>query len=467
MNNPENNTHKKESCGAEVKLDAKAVIDCIDDGIFITDGEGTVIEANKRGLGSQKREDIIGKNMADLIKAGIYENSIALKVIEEKKPLTMIQHEETDLLTTAMPHIVDGAVKMVVCCEREIDELEIIKKELKDAKEKNDNYERELQYMRSQITQDIGLVAETAEMKRVVDLALTAASFDSRVLIEGETGAGKEVIAKLIYRQGKRYGKPFFAVNCGAIPETLLESELFGYERGAFTGADRSGKKGFFELADGGVLFLDEIGEISESFQVKLLRALQENEIMRIGGKTPIKLNVQIIAATNKNLMEKVSQGSFRSDLYYRLNVFPIRIPPLRGRFGDIRALVNIQLAKFNEKYSMDKKITLDAMSLLQNYKWPGNIRELENVIERLVLTCSGGAIKDSHIMQIIFAGEKGEIAYSDKRSFEEMVAGVEREILIQCIKEHKTTAAMERVLGISRSTLNRKLKRYGLRNML
>lgn len=466
MTNAEKNTGKK-PYGTDVVLDVRTVIECIDDGIFITDGEGTVIEANKRGLGCQKREDIIGKNMADLVKAGVYEDSIALKVIKTKKAQTMIQHEETDILTTAMPYIEDGVVKMVVCCEREIDELEIIKKELKEAKEKNDDYERELKYIRSQITQDVGLVAETAEMRHVVDLALTAASFDSRVLIEGETGVGKEVIAKLIYRQGKRHGGPFFAVNCGAIPENLIESELFGYEEGAFTGADKKGKKGFFELANKGVLFLDEIGEISESFQVKLLRALQENEIMRIGGDTPIKLDVQVIAATNKNLLEKVNSGEFRSDLYYRLNVFPITIPPLRGRVADIRALTNLFLTKFNEKYSTDKKITPDAMSLLQNYKWPGNVRELENVLERLVLTCKGDAIKDFHVMQIIDVGGEEEIFGTHSLSLGEMIEKVEKEILAQYISEYKTTAALEKALKISRSTLNRKLLKYGLRSML
>lgn len=472
MHREENRRDKKaflndDICNAEVELDAKAVIECIDDGIFITDGNGTVIETNKRGLGSLRREDIIGKNMADLVRDGIYETSIALKVIEEKKPLTMIQHEETDILTTAIPYIEGGVVKMVVCCEREIDELELVKQELKETKGKNDDYERELQYMRSKLALNTGLVAETAEMKHVVDLALTAASFDSRVLIEGETGVGKEVIAKLIYRHGKRYGKPFFAVNCGAIPENLLESELFGYEKGSFTGADKNGKKGFFELADGGVLFLDEIGEISEGFQVKLLRALQENEIMRIGGDAAIKINVQIITATNKNLGEKVNAGEFRADLYYRLNIFPISIPPLRGRFKDIYALSNMQLAKFNAKYAMNKKIMPDAMALLQKYKWPGNVRELENIIERLVITCKGDLIKDSHVMQIIFTNEMTAVSGNDAPSFEKMLEIAEKEILIQCIHEHRTTAAIEKALKISRSTLNRKIKKYGLRGML
>ncbi|NLD45677.1 MAG: sigma 54-interacting transcriptional regulator [Clostridiaceae bacterium] len=306
-------------------------------------------------------------------------------------------------------------------------------------------------------------------MRRVVDLALTAAGFDSRVLIEGETGVGKEVIAKLIYRNSKRKGKPFLAVNCGAIPETLLESELFGYEGGAFTGADKSGKKGFFELADGGVLFLDEIGEISPSFQVKLLRALQENEIMRVGGDCPIKLDVQIIAATNQNLIEKVNSGEFRADLYYRLKVFPIQIPPLRGRKKDIVELVNILLSKSNEKYNMDKQISLNALNLLQNYNWPGNVRELENIIERLVLVTAGDIIKESNVRQLFFSKEMTEISELEEEepSFDEMIESVEKEILVQSINEYKTTAQMEKALRMSRSTLNRKLRKYGLRELL
>lgn len=450
----------------EVKYYIKALIECIDDGIFITDGKGNVIEANKRGMGTQKRETVIGRNMAVLIKEGIYEDSIALKVIKAKRALTVFQHEETDLLTTAMPWVEDDEVKMVVCCEREIDELEVVKRELRESREKNDEYERELQYMRSQVTKDVGIIAETPEMRKVIDLALTAASFDSRALIQGETGVGKEVIAKLIYRNGVRKGKPFLAVNCGAIPETLLESELFGYEPGAFTGAEKSGKKGFFELADEGVLFLDEIGEVSPSFQVKLLRAIQENEIMRVGGIAPIKLNVQIIAATNKDLLEKVASGEFRSDLYYRLNVFPIKIPPLRGRKKDIVALTQLLLRKYNGKYSMDKQISLDALNLLQNYNWPGNVRELENIIERLVLTTNGMVIKEHNIRQMFVGGELIEDVEQEDLSFDEMVESVEKEILAQSLKEYKTTAQMEKALKMSRSTLNRKLRKYNLREL-
>uniref|UniRef100_UPI003AB55B42 sigma 54-interacting transcriptional regulator n=1 Tax=Eisenbergiella sp. TaxID=1924109 RepID=UPI003AB55B42 len=214
---------------------ARAIIECIDDGVFITDGEGTVIDLNINSLGCQKRENIIGRNMRELIQAGIYRDSAALRVIEEKKPVSMFQYEETDLLTTAMPYMENGKVKMVVCCEREIHTLEAIERELEESLEKNSKYEQELLYIRAEMTKNVGIIAESPQMRKVVDLAITAANFDSRVLIQGATGTGKEVIATLIYSSGKRKGKPFIAVNCGAIPETLLESELFGYEKGAFT----------------------------------------------------------------------------------------------------------------------------------------------------------------------------------------------------------------------------------------
>ncbi|MCQ4636459.1 sigma 54-interacting transcriptional regulator [Anaerovorax odorimutans] len=440
-----------------------AVIECIDDGIFITDGEGTVVALNKSALGCQSRENLIGKNMRQLIEEGIYEDSLALRVIKEKKPLSMVQHEETDILTTAIPHIESGQVKMVVCCEREVYELDALRRELKESKAKNLQYEQELRYLRKNATRDVGIIAESAQMHDVIELALTAARFDSRVLLQGETGTGKEVIAKLIYRNGKRADKPFVDVNCGAIPENLLESELFGYERGAFTGAREDGKKGVFELADGGVLFLDEIGETSINFQTKLLRCIQEGAVTRVGGDRAIPVDVQIIAATNRDLMKEIKEGRFREDLYYRLNVFPIQIPPLRERKSDIASLVYLYAARFNDKYGTDKMFSRQALEALQNYKWPGNVRELANVIERLILISKDKIIKEEELQPLLFADSAFEDFEITEASLEENVARIEQEVLSRSLKKYKKRSELADALDISVATLNRKLRKYGL----
>ncbi len=376
----------------------------------------------------------------------------------------MFQYEETDLLTTAIPYMENGQVQMVVCCERELHTLEAIEKELQESLDKNSKYEQELLYIRGEMTKNIGIIAESLQMRHVIDLAITAAGFDSKVLIHGDTGTGKEVIAKLIYNSGKRKGKPFIAVNCGALPETLLESELFGYEKGAFTGACESGKKGFFELANEGVLFLDEIGEVSLNFQVKLLRAIQEKEIIRLGGNKPINIDVQIIAATNKDLLQKVEQGTFRADLYYRLNVFPIKIPPLKERKEDIISLIQFFSAKINLQYQKQTCFSAQAIKLLQNYAWPGNVRELENIVEQLILLTPNDVIKEDHVMALLYTeGITDDIQY-DGITLDEALALTEKNLIKKYMKKYRCPADLEKALGISRATLNRKLIKYGLR---
>ena len=301
-------------------------------------------------------------------------------------------------------------------------------------------------------------------MKQVVELALTAAKYDSRVLIEGETGVGKEIIAKLIYRNGVRKNGPFIAVNCSAIPETLIESELFGYEKGSFTGADEKGKKGYFELANKGVIFLDEIGEISLSFQSKLLRTLQENEILRIGGKQSRKIDVQVIAATNKNLAEKVQTGEFKADLFYRLNTFPIMIPPLRERQADIVPLIYSFADKFNKKYGTQKRFSLSSLNALQVYEWPGNVREVENIVERLVLTVHDDVINAEHVGMILGTCKKDFNGAGERGTLREVSEHAEKELIKKYMEIYDNPEDLEKALDVSRATLNRKLLKYDLR---
>ena len=430
---------KFEKLSKEAKEYVRAVIECIDDGIFILDDKSTVLEINEKGLGTKKREDIVGRTMRELINEGIYRDSCTLKVIKSKSKETMFQYDETETLTTGIPYIKDGKIEMIVCCERELKEIDIMKEQLRINEEKLDKYKSEINYLRSILAKETkDIVLESPKMKQVVELALTAAKYDSRVLVEGETGVGKEIIAKLIYRNGIRKNGPFIAVNCSAIPENLIESELFGYEKGSFTGADEKGKKGYFELANKGVLFLDEIGEISLSFQSKLLRALQENEIQRIGGKKSIKIDVQVIAATNKNLAEKVQTGEFKADLFYRLNTFPIMIPALRDRQADIVPLIYSFADKFNKKYGTQKRFSLSSLNVLQVYEWPGNVRELENIIERLVLTVRDDIINAEHVKAILGMREKtfGEIG--EKGTLKEVAELAEKELIKKYMEIYK-----------------------------
>lgn len=324
-------------------------------------------------------------------------------------------------------------------------------------------------YSESNILQNINLeeyVFVSSAMKKVLDNAFKVASYDCTVLITGESGVGKEVIAKLIHQSSDRSSQPSIKLNCGSISKDLLESELFGYERGAFTGADRAGKKGFFEVAQGGTLFLDEIGEISLDLQVKLLRAIQEKEIYRVGGTTPIKIDVRIVAATNKDLQKLMSAGKFREDLYYRLNVFPIHIPPLRQRKEDILPLILHFTEKYNTKFRLKKSFHSTALEYMINYPWPGNLRELENAIQRLLIGTDEATISLLSTLRAL----QGETAFSPvnepmllEGALEDILAEKEREILTLAKKKYKTTRKMAEALKLSQSTLVRKLHKYNL----
>lgn len=317
------------------------------------------------------------------------------------------------------------------------------------------------------------IVSKSPKMQDVYELAKKVALADATVLITGESGTGKEVISTQIHEWSNRADKPMIKVNCGAIPDNLLESELFGYEKGAFTGAATS-KPGRFEIADGGTLFLDEIGDISPALQVKLLRVLQEKTFERLGGVSSITVDVRVIAATNKNLKEEVEKGNFREDLYYRLNVVPIHIPPLRERKEDIKYLVDYFL-RHSAAISggiAPKKISTAAMERLINYSWPGNIRELENIIERCIVITSDDVIEASCLpSDIIYAGSSAAVdsagAQSDNSSntmLTDTIDSKEREVIIRVLEENggnKTKSAL--ALGISRRSLHRKIQKYGI----
>ncbi len=304
----------------------------------------------------------------------------------------------------------------------------------------------------------------SAAMQQVIALAKAYARGDSTVLIRGETGTGKELLARALHAASPRGRKIFVPVNCAAIPDALLESELFGYDEGAFTGAARGGKQGLFELADNGTIFLDEIGEISSHLQAKLLRVLQDKKVRRVGSTRENPVNVRILAATNRNLEEMIAKGGFREDLYYRLNVIPLFLPPLRDRREDIPLLAEVFLQRFAVK--LQKRVTAiseAAHRKLTDYNWPGNIRELENVIERAINLVDGPVILSGHIMLHQDQPAKTADAIRGGHTLAEILDQTEREILQTALKNHPSSRRLGAALGLSHTAVLKKLHKHGL----
>ena len=303
------------------------------------------------------------------------------------------------------------------------------------------------------------IILKSESMKQVVKLAIKVARVDSSVLITGETGVGKEVLARVVHKHSCRVNGPFIKLNCGAIQAELVESELFGYEAGAFTGARREGKLGLIQLADGGTLFLDEIGDLPLNLQVKFLRVLQEREIQRVGGVETKEVDFRLIAATNKSLQDLVKQKKFREDLFYRLDVVPMTIPPLRERKEDILPLALFFLNKFGQRYGLSMRISPEVIEVLLNNDWPGNVRELENTIERLLVTSDTDVATDHLINKSSNSKDYGK----SRLNLREILDQTEKHFILQAFEQCKTTREMAEVLGISQSTVVKKMRKYDI----
>ncbi len=434
------------------------------DGICVLDANGNGVamnEAAERITGFSKK-DFVGDNVRNAVKDGIISNSVTLRVLEKKRAVTeVISIRGTEVLVTGSP-VLDssGKITHVVLNVRDITELNNVKIDLllsialKRKKTRPSKNEASLQGNSLPLTDNI--VAKSTEMTKIIQLVTKIAKVDSAVLLLGESGVGKEVIVQLLHRQSHRSNKPLVKVNCAAIPHHLLESELFGYEKGAFTGADDRGKPGLFEEANGGTIFLDEIGDMPLDLQVKLLRVLQELEIRRVGGRKNIKVDVRVVSATNKNLDKLVQEGKFRNDLFYRLNIVPIHIPPLRERIEDIAPLAHMFLNRANQKYGTNKHFQPGVIELLERYRWPGNVREMENIIERLVVTSEYDELSWSDLP---FISNDSDAAKNI--SLKKVLQEVEKEIIQEKMKMYKTTRKTAKALGISQASLVNKLKRY------
>ncbi|MEK4231347.1 sigma-54 interaction domain-containing protein [Solibacillus sp. FSL H8-0538] len=457
------------------------VLNSISDGITICDRNGKILFQNDNDI-EIVGMDLMGRYAKDVIAEGVMSDSISMKVIESKEKVTILQTfiNGKCFLVTGKPIFDEaGELQYVVAITRDMTELKLLEQEVQKLEVQNENFKNKLQALHNKKSRNSNLISVSPAMMEVVKRVMRVAEVESTVLIGGESGVGKEEITKLIHAYSRRSDKQILTINCSAIPETLLESELFGYEAGSFTGAVKGGKAGLFEIASGGTVFLDEIGEMPLLLQAKLLRVLQESEVQRIGSGKPIPIDVRIIAATNRNLAEMVRQGGFREDLYYRLNIIPIEIPTLRQRREDIIPMINHFLALIEEKYGIHRMIETSAMKILEAYDWPGNVRQLKNMVERICLLATQPEITVNTVQQeldsnpiIVRDIENTEHKQSVPEqmattmlsgTLKEQLAAFEKQMIKQALSEHPSIRQAAKSLGCDQSTLVRKIQKYQL----
>jgi PAS domain S-box-containing protein len=449
-----------------------AIIDSSYDGLWICNGEGRVVRVNKASeeINGIKAEQVLNRKMEDLVKEGLIDRSVTMEVLQTGSTVTMIQYLRNgkQILVTGNPVFDEnGRISLVVVNDRDISELNRLRSELDRTRALSREYHDELSqlYEKKRIYSD--LIIRTETMNRVFNTAMKVARVDSTVLIQGESGVGKGLFAGLIHKASEKKNGPFIRVDCGAIPESLIESELFGYEGGAFTGARTKGKPGRFEMAERGTLFLDEIGELPLNIQVKLLRFLEEGEIVPIGGTRSKKIDARIIAATNRDLERMVEQKAFRRDLFFRLNVVPLQIPPLRERKEAIPSLIHHFLEKFNNKCGADKIILPPAIDCLCRYPFPGNIRELANLMEQLVVLSPTRNISEEDLPFHVREAHDGALKAMPSGigwNLREATENVEKEMITKALKVFGSQRKASGPLGVNQSTLARKAKKYGIR---
>jgi PAS domain S-box-containing protein len=435
------------------------------DGIFVTDGAGKTLLVNEgceRNYGVPAA-DFIGKHVSEFQASGLIQPVIATRVIETRQRVTAIQETRIGktIMATGIPLLDEqGKVRKVIINSRDTTELIQLQEDLARAQEKLHRFELEVTQLRMGSLTIAGVVLRSPCMQEIAAVAMKVAKVSTTVLITGESGVGKEVLARIIHAESPRSEGPFVKVNCGAIPRDLLESELFGYEAGAFTGAQRQGKVGIVEVANHGTLFLDEIGELPLDLQVKLLQVLQDKTLVRLGGTRSIAVNVRVIAATNRDLQEMVEARQFRRDLFYRLNVVPLHVPPLRERQEDILPLVQHFLDELNGQYGLAKRFSEQALAALLDYEWPGNVRELHNMIERMVVTAPDPLIRADYLpAQLRVPRSEDPDAGLDMKA---RVERFERKLVQEAVERFGSTRAAAKNLKISQSTVVRRLKADG-----
>ena len=456
----------------QLNRELAAIFDASSDGLWVCDHEGRVVNINKASarLNGIRAEEIIGHNIADLVAKGLFDRSVTLEVLETRRQVSIMQfvrRTHRHLLATGTPVFDDqGHLHIVVVNERDMTQLNVIREELEQTQMVTEKMRDELTELRLLELKDQAIIAESEEMRQVLTVALKLARLDaSNILILGESGTGKGLLARFIHKNGSRSRKPFIPINCAALPESLLEAELFGYERGAFTGAREQGKVGLFELAHEGTLFLDEIGDLPLPLQAKLLKYLDDHEILRLGGVKPRSIDCTVIAATNRDIESQVKRRELREDLFFRLNAFTIRIPPLRERPEDIFELIRFFVAQYSRTYRTGARPMPETLEMLQGYAFPGNVRELKNLIKQAVVMgeneMMNGFLKRS--LGAFPPAATARNARDASGGLREQIQAFEKDLIARAARHCRTTRELSAVLGISQPSVVRKMHRYGV----
>ena len=441
-----------------------AIFDAIHDDLLISDGEGIVLRVSPtfEDVYGVEKDRVVGRSVFELETEGVFKPSIIAKVLQRREKITMQQRNRTNrrIVVTATPVFGDdGEIKLVVSYSRDITEMVELQNQYMQMENKIEQYTEEINQLRQKAALENVVIGKSPQMVNILETIRRVADFDANILFLGPSGVGKTMLAKIVHQQSKRKKGSFIDINCAAIPEHLLESELFGYEKGSFTGAGNKGKVGLIELANGGTLLLDEISEMPLSLQAKLLKTIQDKVITRVGGTKEIKVDFRLITASNRDLEEAAGRGTFRKDLYYRLNVIQIQIPSLRERKDDIIPLIDFFTEKNNRKYGLHKEFHPRALEALVNYSWPGNIRELSNIVERASMTCEGDVIpKDLLPQEVLREQTKG---VREVNNLNKAVEEFEGDLIRQAYKKYGSSIEVGKALGISQPTAYRKIQKY------
>ncbi|CAB1056145.1 Response regulator of zinc sigma-54-dependent two-component system [Olavius sp. associated proteobacterium Delta 1] len=446
------------------------------DGLWVHDSSGIIININtvSEMINGIRAKDVIGKSIYDLIDEGVFEGVVTPEILRTKRQFSTLSYNKKTqkrVLVTGTPILDEGGnVSLIVSNERDLTHWNAVKADLERSRKVAEKYKDEFEELSLLESGQPEIVAESKEMKQVLRIGMKLARMGaSNILIQGESGTGKGLLARFIHDNGKRNSKPFIQINCAALPESLLEAELFGYEKGAFTGAREQGKIGLFELAHEGTLFLDEIGDLPLSVQAKLLKYLDDQEILPLGGIQRKKVDCCVIAATNRDLEQLTEQEHFRKDLFFRLNTFRIHIPPLRRRPVDVIKMTEYFLDAYNKEYQVQRRISPEAKLKLQGYRFPGNVRELQNIIKNAVV------LSERDLLDEIFTDNTGfgqkMIAGADRTNsgrqyplrLQDKITSIEKEILSDAITRFRSTRKIAQNLGTSQSSVMRKMKKYNL----
>ncbi len=454
----------------ELNRELNAIINSSSDGLFVCRADGRVIRVNPASerLHSIKATEVLGRNIFEMVEEGFIDRSAALEAIRSRKQVSVLQnHHGRKLMSTGTP-VFDayGELVLAVVTVRDVTEIDQLQRSLEEEATRSSQFREQMLAMQQLELESRQIIARSPTMMQVLQQAVRVGGADSTVLILGESGVGKGVIADLIHGHSKRAAGPMIRINCGAIPETLIESELFGYEKGAFTGA-QSAKPGYFELADGGTLFLDEVAELPAASQVKLLRFLEDGRITRLGATTSMVVDVRVLAATHRNLEQMVADEQFRLDLFYRLNVIPLTVPALRERRDCLLPLLRHYIGEFSRKVGCSRRLGRAALDALLVYDYPGNVRELMNLCERLVVMSENEIIGVSDLPPGMCRQENREtesaLQWRKGQSLNDILARVECQVLTDLKANGLSQAQIAGELGVNQSTIARKLKKHAL----